>query len=274
MIGETLRRERERQKLTVKDIEEGTSIRSVYIEAIESGEYDKLPGEVYAKGFIKNYANFLRLNGENFVKEFIGEISSASVSEDEPVTEKISPVVEVPKIQEVERSRTKITELEEPNVKIRQNKSSSSSSNILVIAAVIFIAAIAGGMWYSIQPQSGEIAKADVPTEQIQKIDKPDAIETPATQNTPTAVAPVSAATPQAVNVQAKFTGDCWTRVTADGVVIYEGVVNAGQVLDWKGNEKLNVRVGNAGAVELIMNGQSMGQIGKLGEVVEKTFTR
>lgn len=59
MTGETLRKERERQKLTIQDIEQGTSIRSVYIEALDSGDYDKLPGEVYAKGFVKNYAAFL-----------------------------------------------------------------------------------------------------------------------------------------------------------------------------------------------------------------------
>ena len=50
MVGDILRRERERQKLSVKDIEQGTSIRALYIEAIENGEYDKLPGSVYTNG--------------------------------------------------------------------------------------------------------------------------------------------------------------------------------------------------------------------------------
>ena len=54
MIGDTLRQERERQELTVQDVEHGTSIRSIYIEALENGDYDKLPGVVYAKGFVKN----------------------------------------------------------------------------------------------------------------------------------------------------------------------------------------------------------------------------
>ena len=55
MVGYTLRQERERQELSIEDIEQGTSIRALYIEAIEDGEYDKLPGTVYTKGFIKNY---------------------------------------------------------------------------------------------------------------------------------------------------------------------------------------------------------------------------
>ena len=286
MIGETLRRERERQKLSLKDIEQGTSIRSAYIEAIETGEYDKLPGEVYAKGFIKNYANFLNLNSEALVKEFIREIAPPVVeAEDVSVKNSVIETVETPKVERVEKVRTKITELEEPNVKIRQNKGGSNSS-ILVIAAVVFIAVIAGGIWYSIQPQQGgEIVKADVHTEQTQKIvNEPDAIgtatQTPTMQNnsaTPannSAVNSVSAVTPQNVSVQARFTGDCWTRVTADGVVVYEGIANAGQVLDWNGKERVNVRVGNAGAVEITMNGQNVGHIGAMGQVVEKTFTR
>ena len=47
MLGDILRREREKQGLTLKDVEEETSIRTLYIDAIENGQYDVLPGEVY-----------------------------------------------------------------------------------------------------------------------------------------------------------------------------------------------------------------------------------
>ena len=70
MIGDLLRAERERQNLSIKDVERGTSIRSLYIEAIEKGEYKTLPGEVYTKGFIRNYANFLKLDADAAVKQF------------------------------------------------------------------------------------------------------------------------------------------------------------------------------------------------------------
>ena len=42
MLGDTLREAREKQGLTYKDIEKGTSIRALYIEYIEKGEYDEL----------------------------------------------------------------------------------------------------------------------------------------------------------------------------------------------------------------------------------------
>lgn len=49
MVGEILRREREKQGLSIADVAGETSIRDVYLEAIEKGDYDALPGDVYAK---------------------------------------------------------------------------------------------------------------------------------------------------------------------------------------------------------------------------------
>ena len=46
------------------------------------------------------------------------------------------------------------------------------------------------------------------------------------------------------------------------------------QVMDWKGNENVNVRLGNAGAVDFVMNGQNFGKLGGEGDVVDKTFTK
>ena len=70
MIGEVLKNEREQQGLTLKDVEHGTSIRSAYIDAIEREDFASLPGEVYTRGFVRNYANFLRLNSEEIVIQF------------------------------------------------------------------------------------------------------------------------------------------------------------------------------------------------------------
>ena len=73
MLGDMLRAERERQGLSVKDIEKGTSIRALYIESIENGDFSQLPGEVYTKGFIRNYANFLKMDADAMVKRYMEE---------------------------------------------------------------------------------------------------------------------------------------------------------------------------------------------------------
>lgn len=53
---------RRRKGLSVTDVERATKIRARFIEAIESDRYDSLPSESYAKGFLKNYSEFLGLN--------------------------------------------------------------------------------------------------------------------------------------------------------------------------------------------------------------------
>ena len=71
MVGDILRSEREKQGLTIKDIENETSIRALYIDAIEKGNQKALPSEVYVKGFIRNYAEFLRLDADLLARQYL-----------------------------------------------------------------------------------------------------------------------------------------------------------------------------------------------------------
>ena len=73
MIGDILRTERERQGLSISDIERETSIRALYIEGIENSNYSCLPSEVYVRGFIKNYANFLKLDAQAVLRQYYDE---------------------------------------------------------------------------------------------------------------------------------------------------------------------------------------------------------
>ena len=73
MVGDVLRKEREKRGMTIADIEKGTSIRALYIECIEQGNIEGLPGMVYAKGFVRNYASFLRLDAEKLMQQFAEE---------------------------------------------------------------------------------------------------------------------------------------------------------------------------------------------------------
>ena len=78
-VGDILKAEREKQKLSIKDIESGTNIRSLYITAIEENKFDVLPGEVYLKGFLRSYANFLNIDSDYLLqvyKEQKGELDS------------------------------------------------------------------------------------------------------------------------------------------------------------------------------------------------------
>ena len=277
VTGEILRRERERKNLTVKDIEEGTSIRSAYIEALESGDFSKLPGEVYARGFLKNYANFLGLDAENLLAQFAAEIApeipGGENAETKPVEEKKSGVV-------------RVTELPETNVKItrrREENRESGGSSKFIAAAIFAVVVLVGGFFYFVLG-SDAVANVDINVAQTTEVnepaDNPEPEKIPENQVVATTTAdknsggaPASAAVP-GVGIQAKFSAPCWIRATVDGAVVYEGIANAGETLNWQGNNAVNIRVGNAGAVDFVMNGQSFGKLGDEGDVVDRDFTR
>src|SRR3989442_10179860 len=66
-IGETLRRERLKRNLDLEQISRELKISSRLLEAIEGEQFDKLPGGVFAKSFVRQYARLLGLDEEDLV---------------------------------------------------------------------------------------------------------------------------------------------------------------------------------------------------------------
>lgn len=69
-VGEILRRARLHYGLSLSQVEAALCIRSSYLEALESGNLTVLPGRTYAIGFIRTYAEYLRLDGDKIVHLF------------------------------------------------------------------------------------------------------------------------------------------------------------------------------------------------------------
>ncbi len=69
-LGSYLRNAREARGLDLRDAAQQTRISINYLKAIENEEFSKLPGEVFVKGFLKNYARFLRLPEDEVVKRY------------------------------------------------------------------------------------------------------------------------------------------------------------------------------------------------------------
>jgi cytoskeleton protein RodZ len=68
-IGATLRQARNRRKVELSQVEAATRIRVRYLIAIENEDWEVLPGDVYARGFIRTYASYLGLDGERLAEE-------------------------------------------------------------------------------------------------------------------------------------------------------------------------------------------------------------
>ena len=69
-VGELLQSARIKHGLSVDDVSRITHIRKPYIEALENNEYNLLPSSVYARGFIKNYAENLNLSSDTLLAVF------------------------------------------------------------------------------------------------------------------------------------------------------------------------------------------------------------
>ena len=263
MVGDTLRSEREKKGLSIKDIEKATSIRAFYIECIEGGRYDELPGEAYTKGFIRNYANFLKLDANALVGQYMNENHPEPV-QPEPVAAPQPAPAERPARRPAAPSRPQRTERQTFTDDDFQRRLNEKSVHGKIIDILIAIVVLAGGAYYVLGSDSDTASKpATKTTQQAKK---------PAAQQSAPAAAPEKQY--DDVELTAKFTGNCWTQVKADGKVIFEGTVKKGETKKWKADEKLVVTAGNAGAVSLSLNGQDLGQPGGEGEVVEKTYTK
>lgn len=76
-VGQVLKEERERKFYTLEEIEKATKIRKELLEALEEGNYKKLPPPTFIQGFIKNYGKFLGLDTEKLLAIFRREFSDS-----------------------------------------------------------------------------------------------------------------------------------------------------------------------------------------------------
>lgn len=270
MVGDILRSEREKQRLTIKDVENETSIRALYIEAIEKGDQKALPSEVYVKGFIRNYADFLHLDADALARQYREEIHG--IEEAAPV------VAAIPVSEGGEHGPFSSGS----DFRERVQKS-HRTQNILVTVGVILIAFI-GSIYYFFGDEpaakqkpnsaaSGGMIRQEPPVVRSSASSSKESVS-PAAEPSMESATAAAASVNRGVEVSAKFTGRCWIQAVTDGKVVYEGTAEPNQTLSWKGADRIAVTVGNAGAVDIVYNGRSLGRLGKEGDVVEKRFTR
>ena len=257
MVGDILRREREKQGLTIADIEKGTSIRGLYIEHIERGNIGELPGLVYAKGFVRNYAKFLRLNAEALVQQFAEENGSTPPpvpAESESAPRRIS--------------LSTVGDESLSSISIGGTRSSYASIFGKLAAGIIVLAALVGG---GVAAISAINSPAQVPAAPPVKTEQPAA---PAAAAEADASDTARAAHTDGVNVSVTLAERCWTEVVVDGKSVFEGIIEKGKTESWKGKESVVIRAGNAGALDVTFNGRKLGKFGDNGEVLERTFSK
>ncbi|MBM6761239.1 helix-turn-helix domain-containing protein [Megamonas hypermegale] len=284
MLGDLLRETREQKNLSLEDAEKGTNIRKLYIKAIEDGNYDKLPGEVFLKGFMKTYAKFLGLDGQKIIEQYKAEKSGVKLlpnndektieAEQSQPAEKTTVEADLKKEEKIEKQPEKTT-VDKPATKpvpnidnfneskkyLETKNSSGSKKNVFIIVIIIILIIVGAVAFLSNQGSDSQPAADTQPTTEQTQPQQQQA------QQPAPAPAPVSGS-----DVTATFSQDCWTEVKVDGNTVLSETVKAGSSLNWKGNNQVEVTVGNAGAVDITFNGQPQGKMGDVGAVVTKAF--
>lgn len=266
-IGESLRSTREAKGISLEQAEEDTKIRKKYLQALEDGDYDVIPGRVYAKGFLRNYANYLGLNQEEVMLEYklLGV-----------------PVKEEYKKVDIEASINK-----QKRMTGRADRKAYLATVLIAVFAILLLV-LYNFVFKNTAEKSGNQTVDPSTTEQADKTKVPDnesnkpSGQPPAQQPGGQNENPSSGSTgnngttgPNVTGVSLTLNGKdgvSWVRVTVDGVVKFTGNLNPGESKTYSGTGKIIVRVGNAGAVEAVFNGQNMGRMGQLGEPVTREF--
>jgi cytoskeleton protein RodZ len=278
-IGETLRRERLKRNLELGQISQVLKISSRMLAAIEEEKFDRLPGGVFSRSFVRQYASYLGLDPE----EIGGRV--------EPMLE---PLPDEPKYAEPVRPSS--TPIQVPPVENwetvggrRFSEKSPLTALGMVVVAMLGCAGVYAWWTRSRRPVVAHDSPvpANAPVRTSVRGSAPVAAPALAPASVPAAPQPLTpplatipAATaagsglPQpelnpnaAVRVQMTAAEPVWVRVRSDGRYVFEGVLEANQSRTVDANATVLLQVGNAGGMTVLLNGKPIGSLGPKGQV-------
>lgn len=267
-LGELLRKTREQKGLTLDDIQESTKIQRRYLMAIEKGDFDSLPGQFYARAFIRRYAEILGINPDEILNQFSNEIPS-------PV-----PPIEVEESSPILQKNNGKKEMFVPSGKW--------ISRVLIAVGVVVVLSV---IWLIVTSYQSNKNAAPVPDQQESGVNKtnPDSgFVPPPKQTEPEKPADNPAGTPApgtegtlkpiiqeagksiwtyeltgankvVITVTAK-TGDKWVEVKTPKGLVEQITLKQGETKTWEITDSTEVtfRMHNATTVEVKINGQTI----------------
>lgn len=238
-FGDRLRREREMRGITLEEITESTKISRRHLEALEGEHFDQLPGGVFNKGFVRAYARFLGIDGDQAVADY----SAASNEQPEP------------------EDKFPLEIHEESNRALNPRRSHLP----LVFAIAALVGVLVGyAFWVKSRPHGTESATAST-----QQAPPAAATTEPPVKDS----APEKPVKPEKVFfVQVTAKEDAWVSIVADGKSVMERVLTAEKRKKIKAGKTLVLRTGNAGGIEVTFNGVSLGSLGNENEPRTLTF--
>ncbi len=274
-FGERLQREREMRGITLDDIAEATKIGTRMLRALEEEQFDRLPGGIFNKGFVRAYARYLGIDEEQAVADY-----QSALKQSEPITEPARPSPSEDRIEVVD-----------------EEAESSRGWPVTALLVLLLVAlALGGGYWYNRRrvaqaesaitapsPQAAVSSPAPSATEPAPPAaapaNRPAKAATPpaGTQNAPKLdkapglSAPAAAAPapekPSGFVLLVRAREDSWMSITADDKVILDGTLSAAQERSVRAQREIVLKTGNAGGLDLSLNGKALPSLGTAGQV-------
>ncbi len=234
-IGSVLKEAREAKNISLEMVEQRTNIRKKYLNALENEDFELLPGRVYAKGFLKNYANFLDLDPHPLLAAF---------DEKNPI----------PK------------EEEEPDIQtfVALEKPKRTGYIVVGIIGAMLVFFLAYNPWNN-QVDAPVEPNANLQDNNYEPIGGNGAEQQD--ENTPPPQV-------QGVKVVLDVVEQTsWMSVEVDGVQTFQGILSAGETKEFEGVQEISLRLGNPGVVEVEYNGDHLGFLGQNGQPISKVFS-
>ena len=247
-VGHALSQARVAAGLTIDEVSTTTRVRVPILQSIEQDDFSRCGGDVYARGHIRTFARAVGVDPEPLVEQYVAEHGGADAAA--PMT----PMYEAERIR---------SEPRRPN---------------WTAAMVAAIVAVIGFVGFTVVSGSGDDNKTTAKAAPTTTAAKPSPSRTPlgngVPKSQPTGSA-IAAAPPGKVTVKVSAEGGTsWIQATdSNGKQLFQDSLKKGQSKTWSDDKKIKLVIGNAGAVQLFVNGKDLGAAGSNGQVVRLTYT-
>ena len=266
-IGPLLEKKRLEKGLSLKEVEQATKIRTRYLNGLEREDPTSLPDPVYARGFLKTYANFLGLDGEQLSREFRDHRAPRReryLDYERPQRGEFDqPIINPGGVDDAERRRI------------------SGATIFTIVLAVLVLAVVIGALYYVGSRSTGNIPN-NAPEEELvveQEAEDDSSREEPAAgpeSKTGAEDRPDDASNEgsEAVQVTVRVVGvPTGLTVLTDGTVASDQFAQPGFSQTFEARRTVTISTANAGAVEVEVDGQNKGRLGQLGKPLTRDFT-
>jgi cytoskeleton protein RodZ len=274
-LGKYLKNQRESKKISLREVAKNTRVREPILAAIEEDRYHLLPPATYVKGFLLAYAKYLNLDPNDVLLRY------ERVSRGEPITsppaQPSRPEQEIPTVQP-----------SKPKQKVLWNtKQTWVVVGVIVASFIVFYFFSPYSPKPFVEPLPGKPIPQKPLTEKTPS-DAPSAPgivppltpekKPPVQEKKPVSPSPPSAATTSAqekkpISLQLKAVEETWVSLQADDQSAKEMILKLGEGFSAQASDRILMKLGNAGGLDLVLNGKPLGKAGKSGEVLTLLVT-